>query len=93
MLVIIKSGPATPEGERAVKLAGEMGSDICLVQNAVYFAHSSRLGNFGGKVYALDEDMKLRGLIKDMGLNGIKTVNYTDMVDLMAASDDVVGMF
>ena len=93
MLVIIKSGPATPEGERAVKLAGEMGSDICLVQNAVYFAHSSRLGNFRGRVCALDEDMKLRGLTKDMGLNGIKTVNYTDMVDLMAASDGVVGMF
>jgi sulfur relay protein TusB/DsrH len=93
MLVIIKSGPATPDGEGAVKLAREMGSDICLVQNAVYFAHSSRLGNFGGKVSALDEDVKLRGLTKDMDLNGIKTVDYNDMVDLMATSDGVIGMF
>lgn len=93
MLVIIKSGPATQEGERAVKLAVEMGSDICLLQNAVYFARSSGLGNFQGNAYALDEDVKLRGLTQDMGLKGIKTVNYGEVVDLMAASDGVVGMF
>ena len=93
MLVIIKSGPATLEGERAVRLAGEMGSDICLVQNGVYFVHSSRLGNFGGSVCALDEDVKLRGLTEEVKLNGIKTVNYGGLVDLMAAGDSVAGMF
>jgi sulfur relay protein TusB/DsrH len=93
MLVIIKSGPATPEGERAVRLARAMGSDICLVQNGVYFAHSSRLGSFGGKVCALDDDVKLRGLTEDVKLAGIETASYGDMVDLMAASDGVIGMF
>jgi sulfur relay protein TusB/DsrH len=93
MLVIIKSAPATPEGERAVKLAREMGADICLVQNGVYFAHSGRIDDFKGKVCALEQDMQLRGLAADMNLPGIETVDYGGIVDLMATSDSVFGMF
>jgi sulfur transfer complex TusBCD TusB component (DsrH family) len=62
MLIVIKSAPDTPEGKRGVKIARDMAADICLIQNAVYFAVKDRLEGFCGTVYLLDEDRRLRGL-------------------------------
>ena len=91
MLVMIKSAPVTDEAARAVKLAREMPADIVLMQNAVYFAEKDRLDGFCGTVYALDEDMKLRGISeKD---KGVKEIGYGEMVDIMADEEKVVGMF
>jgi sulfur relay protein TusB/DsrH len=93
MFVIVKSGPDTQDGKRGVKLARDMAADICLIQNAVYFAQKERLEGFCGKVYILDKDAGLRGLKDDELEKGIKKIDYDGLVELMAGEDKVVGMF
>jgi len=93
MLVIIKSGPDTQDGKRGVKLARDMTADICLIQNAVYFAQKERLEGFCGTVYMLDKDAGLRGLKGDELEKGIKKIDYDGLVELMAEEDKIVGMF
>lgn len=93
MLVIIKSSPDTTEGKRAVKLARDMATDICLIQNAVYFAQKERLEGFCGMAYVLDEDARLRGLKSEDMSKGIKETGYDELVDLIVKEDKVVGMF
>ncbi|MCL5063111.1 MAG: DsrH/TusB family sulfur metabolism protein [Nitrospiraceae bacterium] len=93
MLVIIKSSPDTQEGKRGVKLARDMAADICLIQNAVYFAQKERLEGFCGTAFILDEDARLRGLgLEEIG-KGIREINYEGLVDLMVNESKVVGMF
>lgn len=93
MLVIIKSAPDTPEGKRGVKLARDMAADICLIQNAVYFAQRERLEGFCGTAFVLGEDARLRGVNeKDIGKE-IREIDYEGLVDLMVKEDKVVGMF
>lgn len=93
MLAIIKSGPDTQEGKRAIKLARDMAADVCLIQNAVYFSQKERLEGFCGSVYVLDEDVRLRGLKDDEIEKDLKKINYGSLVDMMADEDKVVGMF
>lgn len=93
MLVIIKSAPDMPEGKRGVKLARDMAADICLIQNAVYFALRERLEKFCGTVYVLEEDRLLRGLKDEEIEKDIIKMDYDGLVDLMAAEDKVIGMF
>lgn len=93
MFVIVKSGPDTQDGKRGVKLARDMAADICLIQNAVYFARKERLDGFCGTVYLLDKDAGLRGLKDDELETGIKKIDYDGFVDLMAEEDKVLGMF
>lgn len=91
MLVIIKSSHDTSEGKRAVKLARDMAADICLIQNAVYFAQRDRLEGFCGTAYVLDEDSRVRGIM-DIE-KGIKKIDYDGLVDLMVEEDKVMGVF
>lgn len=93
MLVIIKSGPDTPDGRRGLKLARDMAADVCLIQNAVYFARKERLESFCGMVYIIDEDGRLRGLGSEEIEKDIKRIDYDALVDLMANEDRVMGMF
>jgi sulfur relay protein TusB/DsrH len=93
MLVIIKNAPDTPEGKRGIKLARDMAADLFLIQNGVYFAQEERLEGFCGNTYALEDDLKLRG-IKGSGIEkSIKEISYDSFVDLMDDEDKVVGMF
>ncbi|RJQ52412.1 MAG: hypothetical protein C4526_08360 [Nitrospiraceae bacterium] len=93
MFVIVKSGPDTQDGKRGVKLARDLSADICLVQNAVYFAKKERLEGFCGILYVLEDDLRLRGL-KDGELEGgIKKLSYDGLVGIMADEDKVVGIF
>lgn len=93
MFVIVKSGPDTQDGKRGIKLARDMSADICLIQNAVYFARKESLEGFCGKVYILDKDAGLRGLKDDELEKGIKKIDYDGFVELMAGEDKVLGMF
>jgi len=93
MLVIIKSAPDTVEGKRAVKLARDMAADICLIQNAVYFAQKERLEGFCGTVFVINEDSRLRGLKSEDMDKGVKAIDYDALVDLVTKEDKVVGMF
>lgn len=93
MLVIIKSAPDTPEGKRGLKLARDMAADICLLQNAVYFAQNERLDGFCGMAYVLDEDARLRGLTDEEMEKDIKKISYDSLVDAMIKEDKVIGLF
>ncbi len=93
MLLIIKSAPDTAEGKRAIKLANNMSANICLMQSAVYFSQRERLKGFSGTVYVIDEDRKLRGLKDEEIAPEIKKIDYDGLVDLMAKSEKVVGVF
>lgn len=90
MLVIIKSSPDAPEARQALDLAASMHAEVCLVQNAVGFCLRDRLKGFSGTVYALGEDMTLRGLAAS---GSVRSIDYEQMIDLMTGSDKVVGMF
>ncbi len=91
MLVIIKSAPDTQEARRAVKLARDMAADIVLLQNAVYLARPERLEGFCGTAYVLEEDLRLRG-VEDLEA-GVKTIDYDELVGLLAGEDEVLGLF
>ncbi len=93
MLVIVKSAPDTPEGKRGIKLARDMAADICLIQNAVYFAQKERLEGFCGTVYLLGQDRNLRGISDGSIEKDIKAIDYDTLVDLMIKEDNVIGMF
>jgi len=52
-----------------------------------------RLEGFCGTAYALEDDLKLRG-IKGAGIEkGIRETSYDSLVDIMDEQDKVVGMF
>ena len=93
MLVIVKNAPDTADGQRGIILAKDMSADIILLQNGVYFARGGVLADFSGLVYVLDEDLILRGLEDVQIGKDIKKVDYSTLVDIMAESDKVVGMF
>jgi sulfur relay protein TusB/DsrH len=95
MVVVIRSAPDTPEGKRGVKLACDMFADIVLLQNGVYFVQGQRLEDLGfcKTAYMLEDDRRLRGLAAHDAKGIIKVVGYDGLVDLMAESDKVIGMF
>ncbi len=93
MLVIIKSAPGTPEGKRGINLACDMAADVCLMQNAVYFAHDERLESFCGAVYVLDDDCTLRGLSDSRLKKSIKKLDYDSLVDVIVNEDKIIGAF
>lgn len=93
MIVMIKSAPDTSDGIRGVTLAKDGGADLILLQNGVYFAQKERLDDFSGAVYALDDDMRLRGL-KDVDLDSrVKTIDYDKLTDIITGGKKVAGMF
>ncbi len=91
MIVLIKSSPATSEGKRGLKTARDSSADIVLLQNGVYFALNEMLDGFCGTAYAIEEDLKMRGLADIK--RGIKKIGWAELIDMMAKEDKVVGMF
>lgn len=93
MLVIVKNGPDTPDGKRGMQLARDMCADVCLIQNAVYFAQKQKLEGFCGAVYVLEEDRRLRGLRHDAEGENIRPLDYDGLVELMSGTDKIAGIF
>ena len=87
MLFLISSSPDTKEFKTAYKLAKDMNADVCLLQNAVY---ASRNLN-DDSVYVLNDETNLRGITPNE-ISG-RLIDYNELVDLMAGSDKVVGIF
>ncbi len=87
MLFLIASAPDTKEFKTAYKLAKEISAEICLLQNGVY---ASRNLN-DSSLYVLRDEIQLRG-INANEVSG-KIIDYSQLVDLMADTDKVVGLF
>ena len=93
MLVIIKSSPDTPEGKSGIKLAMDMAANVLLIQNGVYFAQMNRHNSFTGMLYALEDDIRLRGLRDEELRKDMKKLDYDGLVELMIEEDKMIGIF
>lgn len=93
MLVIIRSAPDSAEGRRGIKIARSVNADIAFLQNGVYFAKKDASEDFGGKVYVLQDDAKLRGVRTYDDAKRIENITYDGLIDLMAEADKVYGLF
>ena len=106
MLFLISSAPDTKEFKTAYKLAKDMNAEVCLFQNAVYASKDliennppsppftkGGMGGLSGEnvVYVLRDEMQLRGIQEDE-ISG-KPIDYNQLIDLMADTDKVVGIF
>lgn len=87
MLFLISSSPDTKEFKTAYKLAKDMNADVCLLQSAVYASRSLN----DSKLHVMLDDLQMRGIREDE-ITG-KPIDYGKLVDLMAGSDKVVGLF
>ena len=87
MLFLISSAPDTKEFKSAYKIAQYMNAEVCLLQNAVYTYRNL----FDSRFYLLKDDMQLRG-INESEASG-KTIDYSQLLDLMIKSDKVIGLF
>ena len=93
MLVVVKSSPDTSEGKRGVEIAKDLKADLVLIQNGVYFVGERGMEDFPGKVYALDGDLRLRGVRTDTQDALVRPLEYHAFVDLMVRADKVIGIF
>ncbi|RMG01735.1 MAG: hypothetical protein D6726_08955 [Nitrospirae bacterium] len=92
MIVIIKSGPETVRGKRGLKIARDMAADVVFIQDGVYFALNEMIEGFCGSAYAIEDDVKLRGLSGDM--RDIKIISWDELTDLMFEDEEgVKGAF
>ncbi len=92
MMVMIKSAPDTTEAKRAVRLAADLGADLVLIQNAVYLA-CDKTARANSAIYALDEDLRMRGVGPDADIGTVKRIDYEMLVDLISHDDRVYGAF
>jgi sulfur relay protein TusB/DsrH len=93
MIVMIKSAPDTSEAKRGITLAGELSADLVLIQNAVNLARLVQIGGIRGTMYALDEDLRMRGLGPNSDIGAIRRIDYDMLVDLITKADKVHGAF
>ncbi len=105
--VLLKSKPYTDEAARALQTVSDLlssGHDVTLylLQEAVRFCQP-RVGSpdspqlqtliaKGLKVYALDNDTKLRGIDMASIDQNIMEGSYNSLVELMESCDRVVGI-
>ncbi|MBI4844461.1 MAG: hypothetical protein HY809_09090 [Nitrospirae bacterium] len=87
MLFLISSSPDTKEFKTAFNLAKRMNADVCLLQNAVYASRNSD----DTTLYVMSDDIRLRGITENE-ISG-RLIDYDRLVDLMTATDKVVGIF
>ncbi|HSW64121.1 MAG TPA: DsrH/TusB family sulfur metabolism protein [Dissulfurispiraceae bacterium] len=93
MLVLVKSALDTPEGKRGVTIARSLGADLALLQNAVFFSQDSLIDAFPAAIHLLGEDMQMRGLATDQLPSSCRIISYGGLVDLLAAHEQVTGVF
>ncbi len=92
-MVMIKSTPDTPEAKQALTLASHLAADVVLIQNAIYLALPGQNESLRGSVYALDEDLRMRGIGPEKNIGAVKRIDYDVLVDLLATADGVHGAF
>ncbi len=101
ILMLIGSGPRTPQAEQALTLAARLrqaGHELCiaLIQDAslMALARPGCLVPPAVSVYVVDEDLHLRGCRKEEVAPGIRIVDRLELVDVMMEQcDAVMGAF
>ncbi len=87
MLFLISSAPDTKEFKSAYKIAKQMNAEVCLLQSAVYASRNLLDSRF----YIMKDELQMRGIREDE-VSG-KLIDYSQLVDMMAESDKVAGLF
>lgn len=90
MLVILKGPPGSGRVRQGLRVAEDLSADLVLLQDSVYLARDSAIQGFKGRVYALEDDLKLRGIVPP---EKAEPVGYGRLVDLMAEAEKVAGIF
>ena len=91
MLILVKSSPETAEARRALRIASVAKAEVVFLQSAVYHAVKDRLKGINlTKVYAIDEDMRMRGIDK---CASVEEIGYDALVELMDAHESVTGLY
>ena len=93
MIVMIKSAPDTQEAKRGITLAGDLVADVVLIQDAVNLVRLVQDVGIRVSVYALDEDLRMRGLGPNADIGAIRRIDYDMLVDLITKADKVHGVF
>ncbi len=91
MLILVKSSPETAEARRALQIASEAKAEVVFLQAAVYHAVKDRLKGIKlAKAYAIDEDMRMRGIDK---CQSVEAISYGALVELMDAHENITGLY
>jgi sulfur relay (sulfurtransferase) complex TusBCD TusD component (DsrE family) len=105
--ILLKSGPATAEAERALTVAADLLSQghsvtLFLLQDAVHLcrpgvrfaatSHLQMLMQRQMEVQVLKPDCSLRGMDPQLGNTPIFSGDYSSLIDLLESSDRVIGI-
>ena len=96
MLHTVNKSPFESSSLKTCLSLAKNGSDVLLIEDGVYgaltgSAHAPLVTEALGdvRVYALEPDLKARGLSGDRLIPGIEVVGYDGFVDLACANDKI----
>ncbi|MCY3769554.1 MAG: sulfurtransferase complex subunit TusB [Gammaproteobacteria bacterium] len=96
MLHTVNKSPFEKNSLRTCLRLAKRGSDILLIQDAVYAALSATEWTEmmmdavnEHRIYVLEPDLAARGLSRDRLIQGVKTVGYDGFVELACRNDPV----
>lgn len=86
--------------ENGIKLASTTASQdiaVCLMQNAVYLSTKGKklfdtLISQNKKIYAIEKDVKIRGLSKDLIYPEVKLIDYAAVIDLVLEHENIINL-
>lgn len=100
MLHTVNKSPFEKNSLNTCLRLSQAGSHILLIEDGVYAALTGtsiedriREGMRSRKFYALDADLKARGLASEKLIDGIEIVGYNKFVELAASCDTVQSWF
>ena len=96
MLHTVNKSPFETSSLKTCLSFAKSGSDVLVIEDGVYgglsgSAHTSWVAEALGdvRVYALEPDLKARGLSGDRLIPGIEAVGYDGFVELACANDKI----
>ena len=69
---------------------------VCLMQNAVYLSAKGKklfdtLISQNKKIYAIEKDVAIRGLKKELIYSEVKLIDYAAVIDLVLAHENIIN--
>ena len=69
---------------------------VCLMQNAVYLSAKGKklfdtLISQNKKIYAIEKDVTIRGLKKDLIYSEVKLIDYAAVIDLVLEHENIIN--
>ena len=85
--------------ENGIKIASSPEAKdiaVCLMQNAVYLSAKGKklldtLISQKKQIYAIENDVNLRGLNKNLIYPEVKLINYSEVIDLVLEHENIIN--